>query len=229
MKVYHGSYLKIDKIDLSKCEPHKDFGRGFYVTKHLEQAEIWANRKGKNNHTTGIITEFTFFESAFSDKNFNTLRFDSYNNDWLDFVAVNRNFDTPLPAHDYDIVEGPVADDKITTRIDAYVRGEVPREEFLQELSFGKPSHQICFCTVKSLLMLVHTDFKGITAIERISEAIVENLVAHCGLSEKQATDFFYNSQTYLLLSDTGSGYFKKPWQEIYEMLKKELFPPLNS
>ncbi|MDR3189268.1 MAG: DUF3990 domain-containing protein [Prevotellaceae bacterium] len=38
MKVYHGSYLKIDKIDLSKCEPHKDFGRGFYVTKLLSAA-----------------------------------------------------------------------------------------------------------------------------------------------------------------------------------------------
>jgi hypothetical protein len=223
MKVYHGSYLKIDKIDLSKCEPHKDFGRGFYVTKLLEQAEVWASRKGANKHTTGVITEFTFFENAFSDTNFKTLQFDTYNNDWLDFVAVNRNFNTSHPAHDYDIVEGPVADDKITTRIDAYIRGEVSREEFLQELSFEKPSHQICFCTVKSLLMLEHSDFKGITAIERISEVVVENLVANDDFSEKQATDFFYNSQTYLLLSDVNSGYFKKSWQEIYEMLKKEL------
>jgi hypothetical protein len=223
MKVYHGSYLKIDKIDLSKCEPHKDFGRGFYVTKFLEQATIWANRKGENKHTKGIITEFTFFEHAFSDKNFKTLRFDTYNNEWLDFVAVNRNFNTPLPAHDYDMVEGPVADDKITTRIDAYVRGEVSREEFLRELSFEKPSHQLCFCTVKSLLMLEHTDFKGITAIERIIEAAVENLVADYVFSEKQAADIFYNSKTYLLLSDVNSGYFEKPWQEIHEMLKKEL------
>jgi hypothetical protein len=223
MKVYHGSYLKIDKIDLSKCEPHKDFGRGFYVTKFLEQAKTWANRKGENKHTKGIITEFTFFESAFSDKNFKTLRFDTYNNEWLDFVAVNRNFNTSLPAHDYDIVEGPVADDKITTRIDAYIRGDVSREEFLQELSFEKPSHQICFCTVKSLLILEHTDFKGITAIERISEAVVENLVTNHNFSEKQATDLFYNSKTYLLLSDINSGYFEKPWQEIYEILKKEL------
>lgn len=71
--------------------------------------------------------------------------------------------------------------------------------------------------------MLEHSDFKGITAIERISEVVVENLVANDDFSEKQATDFFYNSQTYLLLSDVNSGYFKKSWQEIYEMLKKEL------
>jgi hypothetical protein len=31
MKVYHGSYIRIDKIDLSMCKPNKDFGKGFYV------------------------------------------------------------------------------------------------------------------------------------------------------------------------------------------------------
>jgi hypothetical protein len=71
--------------------------------------------------------------------------------------------------------------------------------------------------------MLENTDFKGITAIERISEKVVETLVANDGFSEEQATDFFYSSQTYLLLSDISSGYFKKSWQEIYEVLKKEL------
>ena len=38
MKVYHGSYTKIDEIDLTKCELNRDFGRGFYVTNIHEQA-----------------------------------------------------------------------------------------------------------------------------------------------------------------------------------------------
>jgi hypothetical protein len=42
MKVYHGSYIKIDKIDLSKSQPRKDFGKGFYVTKFRKHAENWA-------------------------------------------------------------------------------------------------------------------------------------------------------------------------------------------
>jgi hypothetical protein len=33
MRVYHGSYTAVTTIDLSKCEPKRDFGRGFYVTK----------------------------------------------------------------------------------------------------------------------------------------------------------------------------------------------------
>jgi len=31
MKVYHGSYTEIKAVDLSQCEPYKDFGKGFYV------------------------------------------------------------------------------------------------------------------------------------------------------------------------------------------------------
>ncbi|MDR2907651.1 MAG: DUF3990 domain-containing protein [Bacteroidales bacterium] len=223
MKVYHGSYTKIDKIDLSKCDPRKDFGQGFYVTKFREQAVVWANRKGRDKHTEGVITEFTFFENAFADPYYKTLRFESYDDKWLDFVAINRHFNTPLPAHDFDIVEGPVADDKITTRIDAYMRGEVSREDFLQELTFDAPSHQICFCSVKSLLMLEQVVFKGITAIERISENVVEKLVVDLNISTLEATDLFYNSDTYTKLSDLESDFCLKSWPEIYELLTQDL------
>lgn len=44
MILYHGSNLKIDKIDLSKCKPYKDFGRGFYCTTIKKQAEFMAER-----------------------------------------------------------------------------------------------------------------------------------------------------------------------------------------
>jgi len=223
MKVYHGSYVKIDMIDLNQCELRKDFGRGFYVTKFCKQAEIWASRKGRNHHTEGVITEFNFFETVFIDHNFKTLRFDKYNNEWIDFVVLNRNFNSPVPAHEYDIVEGPVADDKITTRIDAYIRGEIPREEFLNDLSHEEETHQICFCTLKSLLMLERTDFEGITAIERASEKIVEQLVLDENILETKASDYLFNSKIYAQLTDISTNLYKKKWQEIYEILKKEL------
>ena len=37
--LYHGSYMPVEKIDLKKCVPYKDFGRGFYVTSSVEQAK----------------------------------------------------------------------------------------------------------------------------------------------------------------------------------------------
>lgn len=44
MILYHGSNLKIEKIDLSKCKPYKDFGQGFYCTTIEKQAEFMAER-----------------------------------------------------------------------------------------------------------------------------------------------------------------------------------------
>jgi hypothetical protein len=32
MILYHGSNIGIERIELDKCRPFKDFGRGFYTT-----------------------------------------------------------------------------------------------------------------------------------------------------------------------------------------------------
>ena len=39
MKLYHGSNMVIDQIDLSKCKPYKDFGQGFYLTDSIDLAK----------------------------------------------------------------------------------------------------------------------------------------------------------------------------------------------
>jgi len=44
MRVYHGSDVLVSVIDLQKCKPNRDFGRGFYVTKLHSQAEDMAVR-----------------------------------------------------------------------------------------------------------------------------------------------------------------------------------------
>jgi hypothetical protein len=90
MKVYHGSYTAIEEIDLERCEVGKDFGRGFYVTKLREQAETWAIRKGKKNRTDGVVTDFEFDENICRMMKLNVLRFEDYNEEWLDFVVLNR-------------------------------------------------------------------------------------------------------------------------------------------
>ena len=38
MLFYHGSYVSIPNIDLSRCMGGLDFGRGFYLTSSYEQA-----------------------------------------------------------------------------------------------------------------------------------------------------------------------------------------------
>lgn len=39
MRLYHGSPVVIDKIDISLSKVGKDFGCGFYLSPDMEQAE----------------------------------------------------------------------------------------------------------------------------------------------------------------------------------------------
>ena len=135
MKVYHGSYIKIDKIDLSKSKPNKDFGRGFYVTKFRHHAEEWAKIIGEKHGTDGFVSEFEFSENEFTKSICKIKRFDAYDEDWLDFVVANRDKNNEI-AHDYDIVIGPVADDKVQNTLRLYLKGKISKEKFLKMLTY---------------------------------------------------------------------------------------------
>ncbi len=117
MKVYHGSDTLVSVIDLQKCKPNRDFGRGFYVTKLRSQADDMAIRVTRYSKKNPVVSEYEFDEYAFEDSELQVLRFDNYDEKWLDFVVLNRSADKRKQPHDYDIVEGPVADDKITRNI----------------------------------------------------------------------------------------------------------------
>ena len=45
MILYRGTNVKIDYIDLEKCKPYRDFGKGFYCTTIKKQAENIFNDK----------------------------------------------------------------------------------------------------------------------------------------------------------------------------------------
>jgi hypothetical protein len=225
MIVYHGSYTKINEIDLTMSMPRKDFGKGFYVTKIRSQAETWAKRIGVDNNSEGVVTEFIFYENAFIDGSYRVLRFDKYDENWLDFVTLNRRKDAPIPAHHYDIVEGPVADDRISENITRYIKGKIPKEKFLSMLSREEPTHQICFCAVDSLLMLELKDNSNDIDYEvsEISGKIMEQLVLDFNLEEEKAADLFFSSAVFGNLSEKSTEFYLKTWNEIYELLKKEL------
>jgi hypothetical protein len=223
MKVYHGSYTKITEIDLSKCEKNKDFGQGFYVTKNKKHAEEWAERIGSRNHTLGVVTEFEFGKYLYLEKDFKILHFSDYSTEWLDFVILNRGNKTDEPVHDYDYIEGPIADDKISRRIYDYLDGIVSKIDFLNELKYHEPTHQICFCTVKSLQLISKPSRKPISAIETIIERVVIQLIEDIKIDEESAINTFYNSDIFIQLADETTNLYLKSWQEIYGLLKVEL------
>ena len=223
MKVYHGSYTRIDAIDLSKCKPRKDFGRGFYVTKIRRHAENWANVIGENNNTAGVVTEFEYAEDSFIENICKIKRFSGYNEEWLDFIVANRNKKSPGPAHDYDIVEGPVANDKVQNTLRFYLKGAISKKKILEMLTYHEETHQICFCTLNSLQAIERIDDTPNMDIIAISEPLLEALMLEKNIDEKTASGIFYTSNTFVKLSDKTTELYKKTWQEIYETLKKEL------
>lgn len=63
MRLYHGSNVDFDKIDLAKCRPNKDFGQGFYLTDIRSQAEAMAVRRCEFEETGNpIVQEYEFDE-----------------------------------------------------------------------------------------------------------------------------------------------------------------------
>jgi len=221
MKVYHGSDTLIDKINLSKCKPRKDFGRGFYVTKLRLQAEEMAKRVANWNRSQPVVTEFEFDEYVFEDVKFNVLRFEKYTEAWFDFIMLNRLNKSGKQSHNFDIVEGPVADDDVTQRIFLYQRGQLSKEAFLEELKFHRPTHQICLCTIESLQAIEPVIDDLFTT--NIDDAVTRALMERFHFSEEKAIDYYFSSKTYHSLINEDTGLYKKSWIEIYQMLLKEL------
>ena len=63
MKLYHGSNLRIEQVDLSFSKPNKDFGRAFYLSDDYSQAEELANLKATFLGGKPIISTFEFDET----------------------------------------------------------------------------------------------------------------------------------------------------------------------
>lgn len=139
MKLYHGSNVQVDEPQILTNGYYKDFGYGFYCTSIENQAKKWAAVKKKSH----IVNVYEYVEK----KSLNMKVFNEMTEEWLDFVVDCRRG----IKHDYDIVEGPMADDTIWDYIEDFIRGNISREAFWVLVKFKYPTHQIVFCTEKAL------------------------------------------------------------------------------
>jgi hypothetical protein len=204
-------------------QTRKRFWARLLCNKYLQAAEEMSVRMAKRNNVSPVVSEFDFEDYAFEDGDLQTLRFEVYNEAWLDFIILNRNNLSNNSVHSFDIVEGPVADDAVSIRIKDYMSGKVSKTDFLEELKFKKTTHQICFCTLQSLQMLKKTSDKIGDSIYHIDDLIIQQLMIDYELSDIRAGDMYFDSKTYSKLIDESSGLYAKSWTEIYRLLKKEL------
>lgn len=139
MILYHGSYMEVDKPDILHSRPRVDFGKGFYVTPIYEQAEKWCQRF-KRDGKSAVISKYEFDEEKC--KQWEILEFDSYSEEWLDFVLNCRR---GLDITNYDVVIGGVANDKVFNTVELYYANLIDKKEAIKRLRFEKPNLQICF------------------------------------------------------------------------------------
>ncbi len=154
--LYHGSNIAIEEIDLSKSKKGKDFGQGFYLNPNFDQAKAMAELKTEFlAFGTPTITSFDFdIERAKAD-GLNIKIFDDYCEEWAKFVVMNRRNNTTEPIHHYDIVIGPIADDKVGLQIRLYINGYITVEKLVKEIKYnGDKSIQYFFANEKSLCYL---------------------------------------------------------------------------
>lgn len=152
MKLYHGSNMSIDKIDLTKGRVGKDFGQGFYLSANKSQAqqmaEITTFKMATGNPT---ITTFEIDESIFKANDLRIKHFEGYTEEWAKFIVKNRQNNTRQQVHDYDIVIGPIADDKVGVQIRLFTEKYINVKELVNRLTFVKPTIQYFFATEKSI------------------------------------------------------------------------------
>jgi hypothetical protein len=153
MKLYHGTNVDFDVIDLTKSNKYKDFGQGFYLTDIRSQAEELAAKKSRLFGGYPVIQEYEFDESLLSSAELKVLKFDKPSTEWAEFIFKNRNRDNNF-THDYDIVIGPIANDGVAYLLGRYEEGTLTIEELSDKLDFKKLNSQYFFGTDKSLKYL---------------------------------------------------------------------------
>ena len=160
MRLYHGTDAFFERPDLAKCRPFKDFGRGFYLTPVLAVAKRMAERCAERSDWQGApkyVYVYEFDDADLSD--LKTRRFSpAVDAEFAMFVMTNRRARTAEADHNrdnrYDIVVGPIADDKMGVLFRRFEDGEVTIEYLTNELRYRKLSMQYSFHTNRALRKL---------------------------------------------------------------------------
>lgn len=150
--LYHGSNVEIETINLDKCSPYKDFGKGFYLTDIKEQAKQMAVRRtriaGEGKPT---VTVYSFDERLLENSSLQVKLFDTPSKEWALFILANRKgWMQPV----YDIVIGPIADDGVVFQLERYMHRLITLDTLVEELTYRKLNRQYFFGTELSISKL---------------------------------------------------------------------------
>lgn len=151
MKIYHGSIEKVETPEIRDANRTLDYGKGFYATTSYEQAEAWVRRKmAEYKVNLGFVNVYELDLDALNDVC--VLEFKQPNEEWVNFVMQNRTNKDFI--HSYDIVYGPVANDRVYAAFALYEGRLIDKVTLIKELKTYKLVDQFLFHTERSLKLL---------------------------------------------------------------------------
>ena len=159
MKLYHGSLEVVSDPRIITPNRTLDYGRGFYTTTSYEQAEQWVRRRKGTQHSVGYVNVYELADILPDD--IKQLRFETPTEEWVDFVMRNRT--EKGYEHSYDIVYGPVANDRVYAAFALYESNLLDKEELIRELRAYELVDQFLFHTEQSLQHLTFIEAKEVT------------------------------------------------------------------
>ena len=159
MKLYHGSLEIVSEPRIITPNRTLDYGRGFYTTTSYEQAEQWVRRRKGTQHTVGYVNVYELADILPDD--IKQLRFETPTEEWVDFVMRNRT--EKGYEHSFDIVYGPVANDRVYAAFALYESNLLDKEGLIRELRAYELVDQFLFHTEQSLQHLTFIEAKEVT------------------------------------------------------------------
>lgn len=155
MYLYHGSHLEVKNPKILISARTGDFGTGFYLTSNPDQARRWAQIRAKQEEVdAGTVTIYEVPDSLLKNPELQIKMFAKADDKWLDFVMSNRK--DPDFLHHFDLVVGPVANDRVYACLNAFEDGFMNRETVIANLKTYVLADQFLFHTAKSLLFLTY-------------------------------------------------------------------------
>lgn len=167
MKLYHGSYMEIPEPKIIVSNRMLDYGTGFYATTDVVQAARFTEkfiRTGKDR----IVNIYEYDENRANAIEITKLVFQEPNLEWLEYVVTNRLGNGK--ENDYDIVIGPVANDRVYTVVEAYELGDYTAEEAIKRLETYKLTDQVVCKSEKALALLSFIGATSAAEVERYDD-----------------------------------------------------------
>ena len=151
MILYHGSNVVVKNPKLIEQNRFLDFGYGFYTTTNKVQAENFAQKVVVRRGGTPTVNIYEIDDNIGVEL-LKIKRFNSPDEEWLDFVSAHRN--GTYDGEQYDLIIGAVANDDVYRTLQVYSTGLLTKEQALEALKIKKLFDQYVFATNEAISLL---------------------------------------------------------------------------